>query len=107
MTTTALSENKEGWLYIRGHSPTTHQTDSSWGGHSLAWYRPAKHPKAGKNIDWEAYLRTITHTVDACVKDALIRSGGKLGKCTVVLDSAGFGLSMMPHLGEIKRLLKA
>lgn len=106
MTATAVSENKSGWIYVRGHSPTPYHPDASKAGFSLVWYRPARHPRASKIRDWEAYLRTLAHTIDTCVKDALIRSGGKVGKCSIVLDAVGFGVSMIPSLAATKKLLR-
>ena len=43
--------------------------------------------------------------IDACVADALKRSGGKIGKCNAVLDSKGFGLSYIPPMSATKRAL--
>jgi len=56
--------------------------------------------------DAEAFTRAILNALDTCIADALTRSGGKMGKCNIVLDCEDVGLSKVPPLGATKRALK-
>lgn len=54
----------------------------------------------------ESFSRAVIHAVETCIADALIRSGGKLAKCNIVLDCDDVGLSKIPPIGPAKRTLK-
>lgn len=54
---------------------------------------------------YEAYARVLVHGIDTCIADVLRRSNGKVGKCNILLDANGFGLSGIPSMGMTKRLL--
>lgn len=54
----------------------------------------------------EPYSRALLHSLDTCVADAFTRSGGRMGKCNVVLDCKDVGLSKIPPIGPTKTLLK-
>jgi hypothetical protein len=102
MTVSALKENRNGWVYVRGYSPSRYHQDASIGGSSVLWMTPGLH----KMEDPEPYTRVLMNAIDRCIGDALIRSGGTNGKCNIVVDCADFGLSKIPPLVPTKRALK-
>lgn len=102
MTVSALKENKNGWVYVRGYSPSRYHPDSSIGGASILWMTPGLQ----KMEDPEPYTRVLMNAIDRCIGDALVRSGGTNAKCNIVVDCAGFGLSKIPPLVPTKRALK-
>jgi hypothetical protein len=102
MTPSAMKENELGWTYVRGYSPTRYHEDPQVGGASILWLTPGLF----KMQDSEAYGRALLHSLDNCVADALFRSGGKIGKCNVVLDCNDVGFSKIPPIGPTKTLLK-
>lgn len=103
ITPSAVEENSKGWVYVRGYSPTRYHPDNEVGGSALMWYRPGLHKMS--NDRYEAYARVLVHGIDTCIADAMKRSNGKIGKCNIVLDAAGFGLSYIPPIGSTKRIL--
>lgn len=102
ITPSALNENQLGWVYVRGYSPTRHHTDPAVGGASILWLRPGLF----KMQNPEAFNRAILNALDMCVADTFSRSGGKIGKCNVVLDCDDVGFSKIPPIGPTKTLLK-
>lgn len=102
MTVSALKENRNGWVYVRGYSPSRYHQDSSVGGSSVLWMTPGLH----KMEDPEPYIRVLMNAIDRCIGDALIRSGGTNAKCNIVVDCADFGLSKIPPIVPTKRALK-
>jgi len=102
ITKAAYDENQKGWIYVRGYSPTRYHDDAYVGGSSVLWYRPGLY----KINDPEPYFRALLQAIDTCVADALKRSDGRVGKCNVVLDAFGFGLSYIPPMAPIKKVLK-
>lgn len=103
ITPGAFADNEKGWIYVRGYSPTRYHTSNEKGGSSVIWYRPGiqKIP----NGRYEEYFRTLIHAIDTCVADSLQRSNGQIGKCNVVLDAKGFGLSYIPPISATKKLM--
>jgi hypothetical protein len=104
MTPSGMKENTKGMVYVRGYSPTRYHSDSKQGGSSVLWYRPGVQKMTVAT--YEAYARVLIHGIDTCIADALSRSNGKIGKCNILLDAAGFGLSSIPPMASTKRLLK-
>ena len=102
MTTSAFNANKVGWIYVRGYSPSRY-TNSKEGGSAVLWYRPGLEKIPSDK--YEEFTRILIQGVETCVADALNRSNGKVGRCNVVLDAKGFGLSMIPSMGATKKLL--
>jgi hypothetical protein len=103
MTPSAMDENKKGWFYVRGYSPTRYHASNEQGGSSVLWYRPEFQIKNSKTIEQQA--RVLVHGIDTCVGDALYRSNGKIGKCNIVLDANNFGLSNIPSMSATKKIL--
>lgn len=95
-------ENRKGWVFVRGYSPTRYHPDPAVGGASVLWMRPGLH----KMEAVEPFSRAIINALDACIASALTRSGGKMGKCNVVLDCEDVGLSKIPPTGPTKKILK-
>lgn len=106
ITPSTYRENEAGLMYVHGHSPTRYHEDASKGGFSLAWYTPGNRRKSTSDDAYEDYIRVVVNAIETCTVDALSRSDGKIGKCNMVLDFAGFGISMIPPIGVIKKLLK-
>lgn len=102
MTPSAYETSKVGWVYVRGYSPSKFTT-SEKGGSSVLWYRPGleKIP----DTKYEPFTRVLIQGIDTCIADALQRSDGKVGKCNILLDANGFGLSYIPAMGATKKLL--
>jgi hypothetical protein len=93
----SIKENKDGFVYVRGYSPTPKKGDIS--GHAVVWIR-AGIRKIGDPV---FYFRCIIHSLDRAVADNLRRSHNHVGKFNVVFDAAHFHLSMIPPFGAIKR----
>eukprot|EP00557_Chaetoceros_sp_GSL56_P009138 CAMPEP_0176493282 /NCGR_PEP_ID=MMETSP0200_2-20121128/9468_1 /TAXON_ID=947934 /ORGANISM="Chaetoceros sp., Strain GSL56" /LENGTH=612 /DNA_ID=CAMNT_0017890939 /DNA_START=1355 /DNA_END=3190 /DNA_ORIENTATION=+ len=102
ITPSAMHENRKGWVYVRGYSPTRYHPDPSVMGSSVLWMRPGLH----KIEDPESFSRAVIHAVETCITDSLIRSGGKVAKCNILLDCDDVGLSKIPPIGPTKRTLK-
>lgn len=96
MTQSAISENKKGWVYVRGCSPSEREG-------SLLWYKPGLHKLTKQNH--EEYFRALINGVETSVRDAIRRSNGKCAKCNVVLDADGFGFMDVPPMNLIIKLL--
>lgn len=102
ITQATYRENKDGFVYVRGYSPTRYHSDPAVGGSSILWLRPGV-----KKIDnAEAFSRAIINALENCISDAYNRSGGYMGKCNVVLDCDDVGLSKIPPIGPTKLILK-
>ena len=97
-TPSAVRENRRGWFYVRGHAPSFPERDRF--GHTMIYYRPALH----KAEDAEAYVRVCIHTLELAVADSMKRSGDRVGRYNLLLDSEGFGLGGIPKLSEAFRL---
>lgn len=103
ITPAAMKENTNGWFYVRGYSPTKYHSDNEKGGSSILWYKPGIYTVT--NETFEAVARIMVNALETCVADALRRSNGKVGKCNVLLDGKGFGISAIPSMSLTKRLL--
>lgn len=101
MTPSALKENEKGWIYYRGFSPNPFVDDDKEAGHGMIWYRPGL-KKIG---DAEAYSRTIINAFDTAIADSLIRSNNRVGKVNILLDCKGFGISYIPRLSDMVKLI--
>jgi len=106
ITPSVYRENKTGWMIARGYSPSQYHSDSYKSGFSIVWYTPGSHPNPSNIKDHEAYIRVIVNALETGVADALNRSGGKIGKCNVILDCTNFGISMIPPMHVTKKVLK-
>ena len=95
MTPSALSENKEGWVYVRG---------SLLGGRgSILWYRPGLNKIS---LDrHEAYFRVLLNGIHACITYSKKLSNGKNEKCNVLLDATSVGFSHIPSMEVTKKIL--
>lgn len=100
LTQEAFRQNEKGIMYFRGYSPTPFHVDNEKGGFGLLWFRPG----LKKTGSIEGYFRIIINSIDNCVADTLSRTS-TIGKCNMVLDCDGFGISMMPAIKQVKRLL--
>jgi len=105
-TPSAYRANENGLMYVHGYSPTKHYDKASQAGYSLVWYTLANYRKSSGNEDYEDYIRVVVNAVDTCVANALYRSNNKIGKCNIVLDCDGFGMSMNPPMRATRKLLK-
>lgn len=95
-------ENRKGWVFVQGYSPTRYHPDPAIGGASVLWMRPGLHKMESE----EPFSRAIINALDACIADAFTRSGGKMSKCNIVLDCDDVGLTKIPPIGPTKRVLK-
>ena len=101
MTPSAFKENEKGWIYYRGFSPNPFVDDDRKAGHGMIWYRPG----IKKIGDTEAYGRTIVNAVDTAIADSLVRTNNRVGKINILLDCKGFGISYIPRLSDLIRLI--
>lgn len=102
MTPAAFNENKDGFVYVRGYSPTRYHSDPAVGGASILWLRPG----LKKMENAEAFSRALLNALETCIADTYVRSGGKIGKCNVFLDCDDVGFSKILPIGPTKSLLK-
>jgi hypothetical protein len=96
MTQSAISENKKGWVYVRGYSGSEREG-------SVLWYKPGLHKLTKQNH--EEYFRALINGVETSVRNAVRRSNGKCAKCNVVLDANDFGFMDVPPMNLIMKLL--
>lgn len=96
MTPSAFSENEKGWVYVRGHI---------LGGQNgcIVWYRPGLHKISIDN--YEAYFRVLINGVETCITHSKQLSSGLNDKCNVVLDASNVGLSFIPSMDIVKKIL--
>lgn len=98
MTPAAIEENKAGWIYAHGYSPSFEDEP----GPSIVFLRPGLH--AMKNP--EGYLRTLINTLEFAVVDGFTRSGDRFGKYNVLLDSTDFKISNIGSIHNVKRAFR-
>jgi hypothetical protein len=112
ITPAAIYENRQGFIYHRGYSPTSSSSynksnnkttrKNQEGKHAVVWFRPGIH----KREDSLAYLRAMIYTFDHAIADSLRTSGNTVGKFNAMIDTHGFSFSMIPRLWEVKQGIK-
>lgn len=95
MTPSAFSENKKGWVYVRGYI--------AGGQQAILWYRPSLHKISYSTH--QAYFRALLNGVQTCITESKRLSGGKNEKCNVILDATSFGFSFIPSMDVTKEIL--
>lgn len=95
-------ENRKGFVYVRGYSPTFDDKSENMGGHSLVWIRGGIH-RSEDPIQW---IRAFINALDRAVGDNLYRTGGKVGKFNAVIDGTGFSVGEIPKFRFVKILVK-
>jgi hypothetical protein len=102
MSPCAISENKDGFVYVRGHGRSLFSRDVH-SGHAMVWIRAGV--KTNGVTDPECYFRAILNSLDQAVHDTLHRSHQKVGKFNVVIDAAHVNFHMLPNLGDSKKAI--
>ena len=97
----AISENRGGFVYRRGHARSLKRNDNS--GHAMVWIRAGI--KTNGVTDPECYFRAILHSLEMAVADTLHRSHQKVSKLNVILDAAHTSFHMLPNLGDTKKAI--
>lgn len=95
MTPSSFSENKEGWVYVRGSLLD--------GQGSIVWYRPGLNKMTRDRH--EAYFRVLLNGIHSCIKDSKRLSNGTNETCNVVLDATSVGFSHIPPMDETKKIM--
>lgn len=96
----AMEENKNGFVYFRGHAKSLNDKKTNHG-HGMVWLRAAAHGDSSPDPIW--YFRALLNALDMAVSDSLHRSHQKVGKFNVVIDAAGASFQMLPKLGDAKK----
>jgi CRAL/TRIO domain len=98
MSPATLHENRNGFVYLRGHAPSI-TGDAS--GNSLVWLRLSiQRPE--DPIQW---IRAIVNTLDRAVSDSLRRTNGMVGRFNCIIDADGAKFSQLAGIGVVKNLI--
>lgn len=107
MSPSAIHENRNGFVYVRGHAKSLQQQQPQHGkhhheghGHAMVWIRGGVHTSPPEPT---SYFRALLNSLDKAIAENLQRSHNKVGKFNVVIDAHSASFQMLPKLGHVKK----